>query len=133
MAPERLPLPKDFLFGFATASYQIEGSSAAGSRGLSIWDTFTHKDPSPIADHSSGDIATDSYRKWKEDIALLKSYGANAYRFSISWSRIIPKGGRNDEVNAEGIKFYRDIIEELVRVGITPCVVRLFVENHRFS
>ncbi|KAG6885724.1 hypothetical protein C0992_004940, partial [Termitomyces sp. T32_za158] len=103
-------------------SYQIEGSSVAGNRGLSIWDTFTHKDPSPIADRSSGDIATDSYLKWKDDIALLKSYGANAYRFSISWSRVVPKGGRHDEVNAEGIKFYRDIIEELVQVGITPCV-----------
>ncbi|KAG6860130.1 hypothetical protein C0995_015365 [Termitomyces sp. Mi166 len=113
MAKER-PLPKNFLFGFATASYQIEGSPSAGNRGPSIWDTFAHKDPSPIADRSSGDTATDSYRRWKEDIALVKSYGANA---------IIPKGGRNDEVNAEGIKFYRDIIEELVQVGITPCVI----------
>ncbi|KAG5716218.1 Beta-glucosidase 1A [Termitomyces sp. T112] len=119
---EQLALPQDFLFGFATASYQIEGAPSAGNRGPSIWDTFTHKDPSPIADRSSGDIATDSYRRWKDDVALVKSYGANAYRFSISWSRIIPKGGRNDKLNAEGIKFYRDIIEELVRAGITPCV-----------
>ncbi|KAG6813052.1 hypothetical protein H0H92_014324 [Tricholoma furcatifolium] len=122
MAHQTLSLPKDFLFGFATASYQIEGSTTAGNRGPSIWDTFTHKNPSPIKDQSSGDTATDSFRRWKEDIALVKSYGANAYRFSVSWPRIIPKGGRNDEINHEGIKFYREIIEELVRIGLTPCV-----------
>ncbi|KAG6833034.1 Beta-glucosidase 1A [Tephrocybe sp. NHM501043] len=116
-------LPKDFLFGFSTASYQTEGSTTSGNRGPSIWDTFTHQDPSPITDGSNGDIATDSFNRWKEDIALLKSYGANAYRFSLSWPRIIPNGGRNDPVNDEGVKFYRDIIEELVRIGITPCVV----------
>ncbi|KAF5383206.1 hypothetical protein D9615_004958 [Tricholomella constricta] len=123
MAQDTLTLPKDFLFGFATASYQIEGSTAASNRGPSIWDTFTHKDPSPIADGSSGYIATDSFRRWKSDIEFLRSYGANSYRFSISWSRIVPNGGRNDDVNQEGIKLYRDIIEELVRVGITPCVI----------
>jgi beta-glucosidase len=104
------------------ASYQTEGS-ATTDRGPSIWDTFTHADPSPIADGSSGDIATDSFRRWKSDIALLKSYGVTAYRFSISWSRIIAKGGRNDTVDEEGIKFYRGVLEELVRVGITPCIV----------
>ncbi|KAF8067878.1 beta-glucosidase 1A [Lyophyllum atratum] len=124
MTSEKLTLPEGFLFGFATGHYQIEGSTTASKRGPSIWDTFTHKDPSPIADGTSGDNATDSFRRWKSDIALLKSYGANSYRFSISWSRIIPAGGRNDKVNPEGIKFYRDILEELVRVGITPCVVR---------
>ena len=118
----KLQLPKDFLFGFATASYQVEGSVALDGRGASIWDTYTHQDPSPIADGSSGDVATDSYKRWKSDLALLKSYGVTAYRFSISWPRIIPKGGRNDEVNQEGIKFYRDFIEELVKLGITPCV-----------
>ncbi|KAG6907817.1 hypothetical protein DXG01_007299 [Tephrocybe rancida] len=122
MANEKLPLPKDFLFGFATASYQTEGSPTAGNRGPSIWDTFTQKSPSPIVDRSSGDIATDSFNRWREDIALLKSYGANAYRLSISWSRIIPNGGRADQVNPEGVKFYREIIEELVRLGITPCL-----------
>lgn len=111
-----------------TASYQTEGSTTS-NRGPSIWDIFTHADPSPIADGSTGDIATDSFRRWKSDITLLQSYGATAYRFSISWSRIIPKGGRRNEVNEEGIKFYRGAIEELVRVGITPCVVspRFFI------
>ncbi|EGO30093.1 glycoside hydrolase, family 1 [Serpula lacrymans var. lacrymans S7.9] len=112
-------LPKDFTWGFATASYQIEGSYNEGGRAPSIWDTFT-RIPGKIADGSSGDVATDSYKRWKEDVALLKSYGVNSYRFSLSWSRIIPLGGRGDKVNPEGIAFYRGIIEELVKNGITP-------------
>ncbi|RDB27621.1 Beta-glucosidase 1B [Hypsizygus marmoreus] len=121
MTELNVKLPKDFLFGYATASYQIEGSTTAANRGPSIWDTFTLKHPSPIADGSSGDDAADYFQRWKSDVALLKSYGVNAYRFSISWSRIIPKGGRGDEVSLEGVRFYREVIEELVRVGITPC------------
>ena len=115
-------LPQGFLFGYATASYQIEGSTTSGGRGPSIWDTFTHK-PGKISDGTTGDVATDSYNRWKEDLALLKSYGAKAYRFSISWSRIIPNGGKDDLVNAEGISFYRTLIEALLNEGITPCVV----------
>ncbi|KAF5351087.1 hypothetical protein D9756_008356 [Leucocoprinus leucothites] len=130
--PATLRLPQDFLFGFATAAYQIEGSPAAAGRTPSIWDTFTHPPPSrkhPIADGSSGDVATDSFNRWKEDLELLKNYGAKAYRFSVSWSRIIDfsgakdkKKGERDPANPEGIKFYRTIIEELARSGITPCV-----------
>ncbi|KAF8799731.1 beta-glucosidase [Phlegmacium glaucopus] len=127
---EERKLPTDFLYGFATAAYQIEGSPNAANRTPSIWDTFTHPDPKSgytnIADGSSGDVATDSFNRWKEDIALLKSYGANAYRFSLSWSRIIDfnstKDGEFDPVNNEGIKHYREIIEELVKAGITPFV-----------
>ncbi|TFK41686.1 beta-glucosidase 1A [Crucibulum laeve] len=127
---ENSKLPKDFLFGYATAAYQIEGSPSAGGRTPSIWDTFTHQAPSKknIADGSSGDVATDSYNRWKEDIALVNSYGGNAYRFSLSWSRIIdfngptPKEGERDPVNQEGIKFYRGIIEELLKFGITPAI-----------
>ncbi|KAG6806838.1 Beta-glucosidase 1A, partial [Arthromyces matolae] len=115
-------LPRDFLFGFSTANYQIEGSVVADNRGPSIWDHFTHQDPSPIQDGSSGDNAADSYQRWREDVALMKSYGVNAYRFSISWPRIIPNGGRNDPINAAGVKHYRDLIEELLGNGITPCV-----------
>ncbi|KAG7097677.1 Beta-glucosidase 1B [Marasmius oreades] len=116
-----MKLPPGFLFGYATASYQIEGSPSSDGRGPSIWDTFSHR-PGKIADGANGDIATDSYLMWKDDIELLQSYGANAYRFSISWSRIIPLGGRGDAVNWEGVKFYRTMIEELVKKGITPCV-----------
>ncbi|KDR72614.1 hypothetical protein GALMADRAFT_252766 [Galerina marginata CBS 339.88] len=130
---ETLKLPSDFLYGYATGAYQIEGSPNALNRTPSIWDTFTHPDPKTgkqkIQDGSSGDVATDSFNRWREDIALLKSYGANAYRFSISWSRIIDfsdKGTADktefDPVNKEGVKHYREILEELVRSGITPCV-----------
>lgn len=118
-----------------SAAYQTEGSPAGANRTPSIWDTFTHKIPksgqNPIADGSSGDIATDSFNRWREDIALLKSYGANSYRFSLSWSRIIDFRGDNkaagfkDPVNQDGVKFYREVLEELVRVGITPFVVRV--------
>ncbi|RDX54715.1 beta-glucosidase 1A [Lentinus brumalis] len=114
-------LPSDFVWGYATASYQIEGSPDADGRLPSIWDTFSHK-PGTTKGGDNGDVATDSYRRWKEDIALLTQYGVKAYRFSISWSRVIPLGGRNDPVNEAGIKHYRNIIEELLKNGITPFV-----------
>ncbi|PCH44890.1 glycoside hydrolase family 1 protein [Wolfiporia cocos MD-104 SS10] len=113
--------PSDFQWGFATASYQIEGSVDIGGRGPSIWDTFC-KIPGKISDGSSGDVATDSYRLYKEDIELLKFYGVKAYRFSLSWSRIIPIGGRNDPTNPEGITFYSTLIDELLKNNITPYV-----------
>lgn len=69
-------------------------------------------------------MATDSYRLWKEDVALLAEYGVKAYRFSLSWSRIIPLGGRNDPVNPKGIEHYSKFIDELLAHGITPFVVR---------
>ncbi|KAH8829764.1 intracellular family 1 beta glucosidase [Flagelloscypha sp. PMI_526] len=118
---DEMKLPKDFLFGYATANYQIEGSTNVGGRGPSIWDTFCSI-PGKIADGSSGDVASDSYARWREDIALLKSYGVNSYRFSLAWSRIIPLGGRKDPVNDEGVSYYRTFLEELVKNGITPCV-----------
>lgn len=108
---------------FIAASYQIEGSWDKDGRGPSIWDVFS-KVPGKIKDGTNGDVATDSYKLWKEDIALLKSYGVKAYRFSISWSRIIPNGGRNDPLNPLGIKHYRTMLEELVKQGIVPFVVR---------
>lgn len=104
------------------ASYQIEGSAEKHGRGPSIWDEFCRK-PGKISDGSNGDIATDSYRLWKEDIQLLKSYGVNSYRFSFSWSRIIPLGGRGDPINPEGVAFYRILIKTLIDNGITPFAV----------
>ncbi|KAI0944872.1 Beta-glucosidase 1A [Taiwanofungus camphoratus] len=117
-------LPSDFAWGYATASYQIEGSTDVGGRGASIWDSFC-KIPGKIRGGSNGDVATDSYRLWKEDVALLRSYGVKAYRFSLSWSRIIPIGGRNDPINDEGIAFYKGLVEELLNNGITPFVVSI--------
>jgi len=114
-------LDKNFLWGFATASYQIEGGPTADGRGPSIWDTFC-KISGKIADGSSGDVACDSYNRTAEDIALLKLTGAKAYRFSISWSRIIPIGGRNDPINPAGIAFYKKFVDDLLAEGIVPFV-----------
>ncbi|THH21387.1 hypothetical protein EW146_g134 [Bondarzewia mesenterica] len=114
-------LPKDFLWGFATASFQIEGSTNADGRGKSIWDDFS-KEPGKTLDGRDGDVATDSYKLWKEDIALLKQYGVKSYRFSIAWSRIIPLGGRGDPINHDGIQWYSNFIDELLANGIIPFV-----------
>jgi len=81
-------LPKDFHHGYASAAYQIEGGFDKGGRGLSVWEPA-------LKGMDNGDIACDSYHRWSEDVALLKEYGCNAYRFSISWSRIIPLGECN--------------------------------------
>ncbi|CZT49723.1 probable beta-glucosidase [Rhynchosporium secalis] len=117
----KLSLPKDFHWGFATAAYQIEGAPEADGRGPSIWDKFCAI-PGKIADGSSGDVACDSYNRTAEDISLLKETGAKAYRFSISWSRIIPLGGRNDPINPAGIAFYKKFVDDLLAEGITPFV-----------
>ncbi|KAF8310418.1 glycoside hydrolase family 1 protein [Clavulina sp. PMI_390] len=114
-------LPSDFFWGYATASFQIEGSTNVDGRGASIWDEFS-RTPGKVADGGNGDVATDSYRLWKQDIALLKQYGVTAYRFSIAWSRIIPSGSRHDGVNQLGIDFYNKVINELLAAGITPFV-----------
>ena len=83
-------------------------------------------------DGRNGDVATDSYNRWPEDLDLLVAYGAKSYRFSLSWSRIIPLGGRDDPVSEEGIKFYSDFIDALLAKGITPFVVRLLQLEHVF-
>lgn len=112
-------LPANFTWGFATAAYQIEGGVNDGGRGLCIWDTFTHLEPSRTSG-GTGDIACDHYHRFEEDLDLLAKFGAKAYRFSVAWSRIIPLGGRDDPVNEEGIAFYNKIIDGLISRGITP-------------
>ncbi|KAI0719769.1 beta-glucosidase [Cerioporus squamosus] len=114
-------LPSDFLWGFATASFQIEGSTNADGRGKSWWDDFA-KLPGKTLDGRDGDVATDSYNRWEQDLDLLSSYGVNSYRFSLAWSRIIPLGGRNDPVNEAGIQWYSNLIDGLLKRGITPFV-----------
>lgn len=83
--------PKDFHWGVATASYQIEGAANEDGKGKSIWDTYTHT-PGKIKDGSNGDIANDHYHRYKDDVALMRSIGAKAYRFSIAWPPIFPNG-----------------------------------------
>lgn len=114
-------LPPDFEWGFATASYQIEGAVNEDGRGKSIWDTFCHLEPTRTKG-ADGDVACDHYNRFEEDFDLLSKYGAKAYRFSISWSRIIPLGGRNDPINESGIAFYDKLIDSLLARGITPWV-----------
>ncbi|EXJ78686.1 beta-glucosidase [Capronia coronata CBS 617.96] len=114
-------LSADFLWGFATASYQIEGATTEDNRGPSIWDTFCTL-PGKVADGTSGLTACDSYHRTAQDIELLRKTGAKAYRFSISWSRIIPLGGRNDPINQAGIQYYSKLVDDLLKADIVPLV-----------
>ena len=98
--------PKEFLWGSATASYQIEGAANKDGKGKSIWDTFTHT-PGKIKNNENGDIAVDHYHRYKEDISLMNDVKFNSYRFSISWPRIIPEG--TGSINQKGIDFYLSI------------------------
>ena len=118
---KNLPLPSDFIWGTATASYQIEGGAFQDGKGPSIWDEFSHREPS-VTSNDHGDVACDSYNRLSEDIALLASYGVDAYRFSICWSRLIPLGGRNDPVEEKGIAYYNRLIDGLLARGIKPAV-----------
>lgn len=105
------------MWGVATAAYQVEGAWNEGGRAPSIWDTFSHT-PGKTRNGESGDEAVDHYYRFKEDVALMAEIGVNAYRFSISWSRLIPEG--TGEVNPEGVDFYRSLCSELVDAGIEP-------------
>jgi beta-glucosidase len=109
--------PDGFLWGTATASYQIEGAWNEDGKGESIWDRFAHT-PGKIQNGDTGDVALDHYHRYKEDVALIKSLGAGAYRFSISWPRIFPEG--TGAPNPEGLDFYSRLVDELLANGITP-------------
>ena len=115
LAPRQFPA--GFLWGCATSAYQIEGGAQADGRGPSIWDTFSHT-PGKTFEGATGDIASDSYHRYKEDVKLLKDLGAKVYRFSISWSRIFPTGRGNP--NEKGIAYYQRLIDELLANGIEP-------------
>lgn len=118
---DELPLPHDFIWGAATAAYQIEGGVSQDGKGKSIWDAFSHLEPSRTSSQN-GDVACDHYNRMQEDVDLLASYGAGVYRFSISWSRLIPLGGRLDPINEDGIAFYSNLIDSLKRRNIEPVV-----------
>ncbi len=114
-----MKFPKDFIWGAATASYQIEGAAFEDGKGRNIWDDFCCL-PGKIADGSSGETATDHYHRYKEDVALMKELGIKVYRFSLSWARILPEGiGR---VNQKGLDFYNSLIDELIKNGIEPYI-----------
>ncbi len=110
---------KDFVWGAATASYQIEGAWNEDGRGLSVWDIFSQT-PGNIYEDHNGNIACDHYHLFKKDVAIMKELGLKAYRFSLSWSRIFPNGV--GEINEKGVKFYSDLIDELLANGIEPYI-----------
>jgi len=109
--------PKGFYWGVATASYQIEGAWNEDGKGPSIWDTYAHT-PGNIKNNDTGDVANDHYHRYKEDVAIMKSIGAQAYRFSIAWPRIFPNG--TGQPNAKGLDFYNRLADELKAAGIEP-------------
>ncbi len=111
--------PKNFLWGAATAAYQVEGAALEDGRGTSIWDTFSHT-AGRTANGESGDTACDHYHRMKEDVALMKELGLKAYRFSISWTRLFPSGDTTK--NAKGFAFYDSLVNELTACHITPII-----------
>ncbi|GAM36616.1 hypothetical protein TCE0_018f05835 [Talaromyces pinophilus] len=121
MVVEELRLPPTFAWGTATAAYQIEGGTSQDGKGPSIWDIFSHIEPSRT-NGENGDIACDHYNRAAEDVELMSSLGVDVYRFSISWPRIIPLGGRNDPINEKGIAFYNNLIDQLLDRDIEPVV-----------
>ncbi len=111
--------PADFLWGTGTAAYQVEGAYNVDGRGPSMWDTFV-KIPGKIANGDTGDVACDHYHRYKEDVKLMKDLGLKSYRYSISWSRVLPEG--TGKVNPKGIEFYQNLTNELLANGIEPAV-----------
>jgi len=115
----KITFPENFLWGVATSSYQVEGAWNKHGKGESTWDRFTHT-PGNICNNDTGDVASDHYRLWKKDIGLMKKIGLKAYRFSISWPRILPAG--RGKINQKGLDFYSKLVDRLIEAGITPFV-----------
>lgn len=132
--------PSDFVFGVSTSAYQIEGAWNEDGKGKSIWDASLHDDPTHVIDRSNADTAADSYHHYKDDLAAIKRIGVsdcllpasalncflfvlqfNFYRFSISWTRILPAGDLR-EVNEKGLQYYHNVIDECLRLGIEPII-----------
>lgn len=109
--------PANFLWGAATAAYQVEGAHDADGKGLSNWDVYSHL-PGKTYQGTTGDVAADHYHRFKEDVALMAELGLKSYRFSVSWPRIFPTG--RGEINEAGVQFYSDLIDELLKYGIEP-------------
>jgi beta-glucosidase len=112
-----IAFPADFVWGAATAAYQVEGASDADGKGPSIWDRFAHA-PGRVTNGETGDVACDHYHRYREDVALMAELGLGAYRFSISWARVLPEG--TGRVNEAGLDFYDRLVDELLARGIEP-------------
>ena len=115
-ASGELTFPPGFLWGTATASYQIEGAVDTDGRGPSIWDTFSHT-PGKVQDGDTGDVADDHYNRYREDVAIMADLGVHAYRFSVAWPRIVPASG---VLERRGLDFYSRLVDELLANGIAP-------------
>ncbi len=111
--------PKNFAWGAATAAYQIEGAADRDGKGASVWDMLCHK-PGAIWNNQSGAVACDHYRLWRQDVALMKQLGLRAYRFSLSWPRVLPAG--TGQPNPRGLDFYDRLIDALLAAGIEPWI-----------
>lgn len=109
--------PKDFVWGVSTAAYQIEGAVTEDGRGPSIWDTRCRM-KGGVGDGSNADMAADHYHRWQEDVRLISDLGVDAYRFSISWPRVLPRG--RGQVNDAGLAFYDRLVDNLLERGVTP-------------
>jgi beta-glucosidase len=112
-----LTFPHDFIWGAATAAYQIEGAWNEDGKGESIWDRFSHT-PGSVKNNDTGDVACDHYHRWQGDIAIMQQLGLQAYRFSIAWTRLLPRGA--GKVNPAGLDFYDRLVDGLLRAGIQP-------------
>ncbi|KAF9407214.1 hypothetical protein HW555_012684, partial [Spodoptera exigua] len=115
------PFPPDFMFGASTSAFQVEGGWREDGKSLSIWDVACHSDPGLIRDESTADEAADSYHKFLQDVAVAKGLGLDFYRFSISWTRVLPNGFA-DKINHIGMNYYNDLIDKLVSNNIIPMV-----------
>ena len=113
------PFPEGFVWGTATAAYQIEGAANEDGRGESIWDRFSHT-PGKVTNGDTGDVAVDHYHRWPQDVQIMTRLGVNAYRFSIAWPRVIPDGV--GAVNPAGLDFYERLVDALLAAGIQPFV-----------
>ena len=111
--------PKNFLWGSASAAYQVEGAWNEDGKGMSNWDEFV-RIPGKTFKGTNGDLAVDHYHHYKEDVRLMAEMGLKTYRFSIAWARIYPNG--NGDVNEKGLQFYDDLIDECLKYGIEPMV-----------
>ena len=115
--PDSAAFPSDFLWGGATSAYQVEGSPLADGAGPSIWQRFAHT-PGMMRNGDTGDVACDHYRRYREDVAMMRELGLKAYRFSISWARVLPEG--TGRVNPAGLGFYERLVDTLLENGIEP-------------
>lgn len=119
MKMKKVSFPQGFVWGAATSAYQIEGAWREDGKGESVWDVYSHS-PGFVLNEDTGDVVIDHYHRYKQDVAIMKKMGLKSYRFSISWSRVLPKG--IGEVNQKGLDFYGNLIDELLCAGVEPII-----------